>query len=239
GIFTQNIFKKPESVAVKTMKKNQLSADDRLVFLREANVMRTLKHQHVVRLYGVCTRKNPIMIVMEIATGGSLESRIKQHDLTLHHMRKYCMDVLSGMRYLEKMEIMHRDLAARNVLINSRDECKVSDFGLSLMGKLHKEKKMSRIPVRWMAPETLRDGTYSSKTDVWSYGCVMHEVFGRGKLPYDHIKDAKAVRKAVKTGSAKLHPPVDTPMIDRVIMESCWIEKPDERPSFHDLHKQW
>ncbi|GMR41544.1 hypothetical protein PMAYCL1PPCAC_11739, partial [Pristionchus mayeri] len=81
GVFTTSIFKKPEEVAVKTLKGRQVSTDERLTFLREANVMRTLKHPNIIRLHGVCAQRNPIMIVMEIATGGSLVDRIKEPSL--------------------------------------------------------------------------------------------------------------------------------------------------------------
>lgn len=68
------------------------------------------------------------------------------------------------------MSILFSDIAARNCLLGENEEPKISDFGLSLLGMEVREKKMKNVPVRWLAPETLKQGRYTSKTDVWSFG---------------------------------------------------------------------
>ncbi|KJH50137.1 SH2 domain protein [Dictyocaulus viviparus] len=272
GTLTVGLFTKPQEVAVKTLKSNSLTSDDRVTFLREANVMLKLQHRNVIRLYGVAVQKEPIMIVMEIASGGTLLHKVKKESLDVSIKRKYCYHTVSGMKYLEKeqasiinwenyqsnisqsflsstlitkqqtekstttkLSVIHRDLAARNCLVGVGDTCKISDFGLSLLGRLHREKNMTRVPVRWLAPETLMSATYSSKSDVWSYGVLMFEVFSNGRQPYENIKNLKLLRMKVIYENLRLEPPSDMPPEDRNIMTMCFETDPAKRPSFADL----
>ncbi|RCN50708.1 SH2 domain protein [Ancylostoma caninum] len=234
GSLTVGLFTKPIEVAVKTLKEGSLSSDDRITFLREANVMLKLQHKNVIRLYGVATQKEPIMIVMELATGGSLLEKVRKNKVDLNRKRKYCFQAISGMEYLETQQVIHRDLAARNCLINASDVCKISDFGLSMLGRLHKEKHMVKVPIRWLAPETLRQGTYSNKSDVWSCGVLMFEVFTNGEIPYKEVQALRDVRKKVM-GGLRLKPPLDMPAEDAAIMLSCFETEPLARASFAEL----
>ncbi|PAV89689.1 hypothetical protein WR25_16705 [Diploscapter pachys] len=105
GTLTLGPFTKPVEVAIKTLKGRGMSADDRVTFLREANVMLKLTHKNVIKLYGVATQKEPIMIVMELASEGSLISRLRATPKKgLDTKRKYCKQIANGMAYLEKQQ---------------------------------------------------------------------------------------------------------------------------------------
>ncbi|CAI2315767.1 unnamed protein product [Caenorhabditis sp. 36 PRJEB53466] len=239
GMLSVGIFTNDVEVAVKTMKGSKVTADEKITFLREANLMLKLNHKYVVRLYGVATQQEPIMIVMELCTGGSLKGRIekKEEPMSAATMRKYCKQIAKGMRYLEKKQVIHRDLAARNCLLDKNDNCKISDFGLSLFGKSHKEQKLMKVPVRWLAPETLLKGIYSSKSDVWSFGVVMFEVFS-GEYPYGEIKVLKEVRRKVALEHLRLQPPGDMPEEDVKVMRMCF-ETVDKRASFVQICQKY
>uniref|UniRef100_A0A7I4YX48 Tyrosine-protein kinase n=1 Tax=Haemonchus contortus TaxID=6289 RepID=A0A7I4YX48_HAECO len=235
GTLTVGPFTKPIEVAVKTLRDGTLNSDDRVTFLREANVMLKLQHKNVVRLYGVATQKEPIMIVMEFAPGGSLLNKVQHELISLTRKRSYCYEIISGMQYLESEQVMHRDLAARNCLIGANDVCKISDFGLSLMGHSHEEKQRLRLPIRWLAPETLLNCMFSSKSDVWSYGVLMFEVFSNGRLPYENILDLRDLRKQIVFEGLRLKPPAGMPLAESTIMMSCFEGNPTARPSFYEL----
>ncbi|KIH69648.1 protein tyrosine kinase [Ancylostoma duodenale] len=166
--------------------------------------------------------------------GGSLLEKVRKNKVDMDRKRKYCFQTISGMEYLETQQVIHRDLAARNCLINASDVCKISDFGLSLLGRLHKEKHMVKVPIRWLAPETLKQGTYSNKSDVWSCGVLMFEVFTNGEIPYKEVQALRDVRKKV-IGGLRLKPPLDMPAEDAAIMLLCFETEPLARASFAEL----
>ncbi|KAK6026442.1 hypothetical protein OSTOST_07601 [Ostertagia ostertagi] len=122
------------------------------------------------------------MLVMELVDGGSLDSVLQksQDDIPLNDLLRYAFGAAKGLEYLHDNDCIHRDVAARNCLVNGGD-VKISDFGLSHSlsnrEKHYKLKDMNqRLPIRWLAPEVLSTATYSTKSDVFSYGVLLWEV---------------------------------------------------------------
>lgn len=237
GTLSLGVFRGRVPVAVKMLHSSVISTDERIRFLREANLMLKLNHVNVIKFYGVATTREPIMIVMELASGGSLLARVQdaQNPPTESDKVKYCSDVANGLAYLESMCVIHRDVAARNCLLGENETVKLSDFGLSLLGIAYREKHMKNVPIRWLAPETLKSGRYSTKSDVWSFGVTMWEVFSNGAHPYGDIEDNKEVRRQVLAQKLKLADPPGMPSEVLSMMHSCLQFDPEQRPPFHEL----
>ena len=91
-----------------------------------------------------------------------------------------------GMEFLYKKSIVHGDLATRNVLLTSDLTAKLSDFGLSAIQIEDEaaELRSLKCPIRWMAPESLRDRVMTSSSDVWSFGITLWEIFSVSSRPY-------------------------------------------------------
>ncbi|VDL82775.1 unnamed protein product [Nippostrongylus brasiliensis] len=107
-----------------------------------------------------------------------------------------CIGAASGVEYLHSNECMHRDLAARNCLINRERVVKISDFGLSRTGTHYVLKSAMKLPIKWLAPETISAFTFSLKTDVFSFGVLAYEIFANGAEPWEGCTNAE-VKAAV------------------------------------------
>ncbi|KAG9464685.1 hypothetical protein GDO78_019554 [Eleutherodactylus coqui] len=143
--------------------------------------------------------------------------------------------VADGMQYLEDKHIVHRDLATRNVLVGENLVCKIADFGLARLLKddIYSPENNRNTPIRWTAPEALMYCTYSTKSDVWSFGIVIFEVYTRGDLPYKGWTNREVVTKV--TQGYRLPQPQICTMEMYNLMLLCWMDKPQERPSFQVL----
>uniref|UniRef100_A0A672JSA9 Tyrosine-protein kinase n=1 Tax=Salarias fasciatus TaxID=181472 RepID=A0A672JSA9_SALFA len=218
-------------VAVKMMREECMSEDD---FKEEAKVMMRLSHCKLVQLYGVCTQRSPLCLVFEFMDNGCLTDylRARRGRLSPDQLLRMCLDVSEGMMYLESSNFIHRDLAARNCLVSKNNEVKVSDFGMTrfVFDDQYTSSQCSKFPVKWSAPEVIRYSKFSSKSDVWSFGVLMWEVYTEGRQPYEHQSNSEVVESLNK--GLRLQKPRLAPRSMHILMEWCWKEKPDDRPSF-------
>lgn len=247
-----NLLKTDETtiVAVKTLKENATEKEKKDL-LMELEVMKVLgQHPNVVTLLGSCSDRDPIFVIMEYVSKGKLqtylrESRAERQYGNLHGSSKnlssrdltsFSYQVARGMEYLAEKGIIHRDLAARNILVDDNKICKVADFGFArdiIASHVYERKSEGRLPIRWMAPESLFDNIYTSKTDVWSFGVLMWEIVTLGSTPYPGLGAAEVMKK-VREGY-RLEKPEHCRREMYNIMFYCWDKDPKERPTFSEL----
>lgn len=227
-------------VAIKTLRQECINTGWQ-AFLTEAKVMFDLKHTCIVLLIGVCVDE-PLMLVQELITGGSLLNFIllpeNYKKVEIDTLKLWSAEIAFGMMYLESRRFVHRDLAARNILIASMTQVKISDFGLSRAvgsdSDYYKASKGGRWPVKWYAPESVYYGTFSHSSDVWSYGVTLWEMFSFGEQPYGEMAGPEVLAQIEK--GKRLTKPELCPNGTYDVMTSCWHYEPKKRPTFKELH---
>uniref|UniRef100_A0A7E4VPF5 Tyrosine-protein kinase n=1 Tax=Panagrellus redivivus TaxID=6233 RepID=A0A7E4VPF5_PANRE len=225
-------------VAVKTMR-DEASREARLKFMKEARLMRKFAHKHVVRIFGVAVHENPLMIVMEFCTGGSLVSYLRKNKekMSLGTKLRFVTEAADGLWYLERMKCIHRDIAARNCLLTGKNELKISDFGMSDDKMSLQDDKIEKVPVKWLAPETMQQRLYSTSSDVWSYGIMVWEVYSEGADPYPGWTNLQTRAKVVMH-DYRMEMPKDTPKAVSTLIAQCWEKEPGKRPNFGTIYKK-
>eukprot|EP00040_Diaphanoeca_grandis_P003496 m.25073 g.25073 ORF g.25073 m.25073 type:complete len:674 (+) comp14862_c1_seq1:287-2308(+) len=234
-------------VAIKELTSQTVEAEQE--FEEEAVIMGSLKHENVVRIIGILFDTSPKRIVLELMAKGDLVSFLQgsrlagKTSLDVGHSRliQISQNVGEGMAHLESVGCVHRDLAARNVLLDDNLTAKITDFGLSreLYKTLYYQQSQARqLPVRWMAHETLTLGKSSSKSDVWSYGVVLWEIFTLCELPYKKLAGGSAIVQFLDAGSRLEAPDHCPPKISK-LMKLCWVQDPASRISFLDIRRRF
>ena len=205
-------------------------------FLHAAHILRRLHHQHVLKLYAVCTTEEPIYIITEFTKHGSLLDHLRHQgqSLGISELIGMSAQVASGMAYLEKNSYIHRNLWARSVLVGEGNECKISGFEDAHLTKeeIYEDDK-AEVVTMWTAPEALFYHEFSIKSDVWSFGIVLYEMITRGRFPYTGM-DSKQVKEALKQGY-RMPRPNGCPDKLYDIMQKCWEPAPSARPTFETL----
>ncbi|KFD58649.1 LOW QUALITY PROTEIN: hypothetical protein M513_00342 [Trichuris suis] len=250
-------------VAVKTMKGfNGSEAKEHLV--KEIELLSRLpKHPNVTEFLGYCDRPGLLLLILEYCPQGNLKRFLKTNDPRCHPegfeitnflppALYYGRQIALGMEHLNAHNLVHRDLAARNILVSDGRpfvrlrKCmlrcsggktvKVSDFGLSRSGAIYLQMVGGRLPVRWMAPESIFVRMFSNKSDVWSFGIVLWEIVTVDLNPYPGV-DIAQLFHFLKMGY-RMEKPENCSQALYSVMMRCWNTRPECRPSFTELREE-
>ncbi|KAM5139771.1 proto-oncogene tyrosine-protein kinase receptor Ret isoform 13-T13 [Callospermophilus lateralis] len=250
------------TVAVKMLKENASPSELRDL-LSEFNLLKQVNHPHVIKLYGACSQDGPLLLIVEYAKYGSLRGFLRdsrkvgpgymgsggsrnsssldhpdERALTMGDLISFAWQISRGMQYLAEMKLVHRDLAARNILVAEGRKMKISDFGLSrdvYEEDSYVKRSKGRIPVKWMAIESLFDHIYTTQSDVWSFGVLLWEIVTLGGNPYPGIPPERLFN-LLKTGHRMERPDNCSEEMYRLMLQ-CWKQEPDKRPVFADISK--
>nr|XP_034993995.1 proto-oncogene tyrosine-protein kinase receptor Ret isoform X1 [Zootoca vivipara] len=251
------------TVAVKMLKENASQSELRDLH-SEFNLLKQVNHPHVIKLYGACSQDGPLYLIVEYAKYGSLRSFLREsrkvgpsymgsdtnrnssyldnpdeRALTMGDLISFAWQISRGMQYLAEMKLVHRDLAARNVLVAEGRKMKISDFGLSrdvYEEDSYVKRSKGRIPVKWMAIESLFDHIYTTQSDVWSFGVLLWEIVTLGGNPYPGIAPERLFN-LLKTGY-RMEKPENCSEEMYNLMLRCWKQEPDKRSTFAEISKE-
>uniref|UniRef100_A0A8C7MGY7 Proto-oncogene tyrosine-protein kinase receptor Ret n=1 Tax=Oncorhynchus kisutch TaxID=8019 RepID=A0A8C7MGY7_ONCKI len=252
------------TVAVK-MLKDHASHSELRDLLSEFTLLKQVNHPHVIKMFGACSQDGPMYLIVEYAKFGSLRNFLREsrkvgpsymsgndanrnssylenpdeRALTMGDLISFAWQISRGMQYLAEMKLVHRDLAARNVLVAEGRKMKISDFGLSrdvYEEDSYVKRSKGRIPVKWMAIESLFDHIYTTQSDVWSFGVLLWEIVTLGGNPYPGIAPERLFN-LLKTGYRMEKPENCTEEMYNLMLR-CWKQESDKRPIFADISKE-
>ncbi|XP_064481699.1 vascular endothelial growth factor receptor 1-like isoform X2 [Ornithodoros turicata] len=174
-----------------------------------------------------------------ITSGSTLRDHGDYKDgvLTTRDLLCYAFQCARGMEYLASRKLIHRDLAARNVLLSKENVVKICDFGLAkdcYKYSNYVKKGDGLLPVKWTAIESIMDRVFTTKSDVWSYGVLLWEIFSLGGNPYPGVTIDESFYKKLKNGY-RMEKPDYAPDDVYGVMRSCWELEPKDRPDFSTL----
>uniref|UniRef100_A0A8C6UVH3 receptor protein-tyrosine kinase n=1 Tax=Neogobius melanostomus TaxID=47308 RepID=A0A8C6UVH3_9GOBI len=254
GSVVEGQFRQPdgvsEKVAVKTMKLDSFSQREIEEFLNEAACMKDFDHPNVIRLLGVCLEMGPgnfpkPMVILPFMKYGDLHSfllcsRLGESPMYLptQTLLKFMVDIALGMEYLSCRNFLHRDLAARNCMLRDDMTVCVADFGLSkkiYSGDYYRQGRIAKMPVKWIAVESLADRVFTVKSDVWAFGVTMWEIATRGMTPYPGIQNHEIYDHLLEGHRLKQPPDCLDELYE--IMYMCWRADPLDRPVFTQLRE--
>lgn len=231
-------------VAIKCLARERMQTNT-IEFLKEAAIMHSIDHPHIVRLFGVVLDTGSLMLVTELAPLRSLLECLKEPSLRSSFpvltLCDFAVQICDGMQYLEAKRLIHRDLAARNILVFSKNKVKISDFGLSRalgQGKDYYQTNFNvnlKLPIAWCAPECISYLRFTTASDVWAFGVTLWEMFSYGFQPWAALTGQQILEAIDDPNFQRLEQPDCCPQEYYVLMLDCWRHEAATRPRFSDL----
>uniref|UniRef100_A0A3B4VQ85 Receptor protein-tyrosine kinase n=1 Tax=Seriola dumerili TaxID=41447 RepID=A0A3B4VQ85_SERDU len=223
-------------VAIKVLRENTSPKANKEI-LDEAYVMAGVASPYVCRLLGICLTST-VQLVTQLMPYGCLLDYVRENKdhIGSQFLLNWCVQIAKGMSYLEEVRLVHRDLAARNVLVKNPNHVKITDFGLARLLDIDETEYHAdggKVPIKWMALESILHRKFTHQSDVWSYGVTVWELMTFGAKPYDMIP-AREIPDVLE-GGERLPQPLICTIDVYMIMVKCWMIDPESRPKFKNL----
>uniref|UniRef100_A0AAQ4QLF3 Tyrosine-protein kinase n=1 Tax=Gasterosteus aculeatus aculeatus TaxID=481459 RepID=A0AAQ4QLF3_GASAC len=245
-----------ELVAVKKLQPNEKSTLED--FKKEVKILSIFECEYIVKYKGICysTGRLSMSLVMEYLPHGNLIGYLNTYQhINTRRMLLFASQICKGMEYLQSLRYVHRDLAARNILVASESLVKIADFGLTKVIPFDKDyyrvMQPGESPIFWYAPESINESRFSHKSDVWSFGVVLHELFSYCNTNYNpkrlcmqeighnvHNPSVSMHLENILKSNWRLPAPSNCPPEVYGLMKQCWAYNFEERPCFSSLGKQ-
>ncbi|XP_069170218.1 discoidin domain-containing receptor 2 isoform X2 [Procambarus clarkii] len=246
-----------QMVAVKTLRL-EASHSVRCDFEREVEILARLRDPNIVQVVGVCSREEPLCMLVEYMEHGDLNQYLQAHiaetasprnthakTLSYGCLIYMATQIASGMKYLESLNFVHRDLATRNCLVGAGHVIKISDFGMSrnlYAGDYYRIEGKALLPIRWMAWESVLLGKFTTKSDVWSFAVTLWEILTMAReQPYEDLTDDLVIENVSfiyhnEARKVLLPQPANCPKEIYDLMRECWKRSDADRPTFREIH---
>ena len=215
-----------QPVAIK-MLSTSLSGKEGLEFVREVQILSRLRSPFVVPFYGACLEEGHACMVMEYLSLGSLADYLSKNPLTLMQQKQIAVDIVRGLQYLHNKGLLHGDLRGANILLTADRHAKIADFGLT-QTRAYSIRTLDKISpaIAWCAPELFRETKMTEKSDIYSLGTLLWEVF-TGKKPFVDVAIEVQMQKILAGKREKFS--TEVPAEWKKIITACWrsIRKTD------------
>ncbi|KAL6739893.1 hypothetical protein Aduo_013292 [Ancylostoma duodenale] len=231
-------------VSVRMMKgRSELCKQQGRELVRQARLLRDLCHPNVLRFYGVCLLEQPIFVISELVSGGALDVYLLEHKSTVDREEKMQMMASAswGIAFLHSNDILIRDVAAKNCLYTTNKMVKISEFIWSRRGTTYTLKSTKKGTtkvdafIKWMAPESVRTYIFTRKTDVYSYGVLIYEIFA-SEEPYAKLSNF-AAKEAIMSGELNTFPKDVPSQLTDYVKRKIWDMDPDRRATMDEVVK--
>ena len=242
GFGTVYLFKDQDAgkkVAMKSVKAGVSTSTLKAVeaLQLEIKLCKTFEHKRIVKYYGTVHDGEYLSIFMEYMEGGSIQEWVSRKGaFSEEEVRRLCRQILEGLVYLHNKKIIHRDIKGANILLDSKRNCKLADFGGSKELQTIRSTsgcKSIHGTVYWMSPEVIKGEGYGWKADIWSFGCTVLEMLTT-KPPWSDFEEVAAIYK-IATEPTIPHFPRDTSRYCMRFVEDCLQSDPSTRPAAVDL----
>jgi mitogen-activated protein kinase kinase kinase len=210
---------------------------------REISLLRDLQHPNIVQYLGASSSADHLNIFLEYVPGGSVQTMLSSYGALREPLvRNFVRQIVTGLAYLHGREIIHRDIKGANILVDNKGGIKISDFGISkkieasnlLNGAGNNKNRPSlQGSVFWMAPEVVKQTSYTRKADIWSLGCLVVEMM-TGTHPFPDCSQLQAI---FKIGGAKISPtiPEHASAEAQTFLKQAFEVEHTKRPSAEEL----
>jgi len=236
-------------VAIKLLPADFANDQERLRrFEQEAKATSALNHPNILSVYDIGEHEGSPFIVSELLEGGELRERLDEMPIPLRKVIEYAQQIVSGLSAAHEKGVVHRDLKPENVFITKDDRVKILDFGLAKLRGAKSDESNSDDATRkaitnpgvvmgtvgYMSPEQVRGQTTDHRSDIFSFGAILHEMI-TGRRAFRRETMAETMTAILKEEPEELSAtnPNINPALERIVSR-CLEKKPERR--FHSAH---